>query len=232
MQMKEIAIASLMVLIIGTSAWALTPTGNYTITFERTGWSQSKVISVQPFPTPEPFYQVGGQAVNVYLNDEPPDGVADGWTWYVNALAVLGDPTLSLLGGSGDLTITITGLKFLESSQADFIPAITHLYYADSNQQAMWIPGWTPVGGMQQRSPIRPLDASEPDYAGYAPGYGMPYQDVGSDNLTFVLPDLYVPDGAIYELSFGAGFVPVPEPMVLTFLGFGLIVLRFKNRSH
>jgi hypothetical protein len=192
------------------------------LTFSRTGWSETKVIPVTSFPTPASFYQVGGQDVNVYLQPIQYDVNLYGFTWYVNAPAVLTDPANNkLLGGSGPLTITVSGMKFAEASDVAFQPDVTHIYYVgfvNGYYTPLHIPGDQPVspGAVQyQRTPIRPLDPGDPEFALYGPSYGTPYEDELASDVTFVLPDLFVPSGANWELSFGAGFVPVediPEP--------------------
>ncbi len=203
---------------------SLTPIGDYTLTLARDGWSETKTMSVQAFPTPQAFYQVGGQDVNVYLQDVGQYGIndqIDGFTWYVNAPAVQSDSSLSLLGGTGDLTITVEGLKFSQDPNVHFVPLVTHIYYVDSNSLKMNIPGHIPVSpGIDQiqRSPILPVTSGEPDYNPSDAYYGTPYQDNTSDNVTFVLPEMYVPSGAMWELSFGAGFVPAPEPTTMILL--------------
>lgn len=230
--MRESLCSIGLILCLCSAATALTPVGDYTLTFARNGWSETKTISVQPFPTPEPFYQVGGQDVNVYLQDVGQYGVndqIDGFTWYVNAPAVLGDPSFGLLGGDGDLTITVSGLKFTEDPYVDFAPLVTHVYYVDSDYLKMDIPGHIPVNpgiDQVQRSPVLPVSATEPDYNPSDPYYGTPYQDNTSGNVTFVLPEMYVPNGVLWELSFGAGFVPAPEPAMILLLLAGIAGLK------
>jgi hypothetical protein len=231
----------LMVLVVSLSSSyaSLTPVGSYDLTFARNGWSTTQTIPVTDFPTATPFYQVGGQDVNVYLQEVPCDvpNVCS-FTWYVNAPAVLADPDNNeFLGGTGPLTITVSGLKFVETNDVMFQPSITHIYYVGFVNGAftpMHIPGEeavSPGESQYQRSSIEPLTPADYDYTAFGESYGTPYEVTSSPDVTFVLPDMYVPNGEIWELSFGAGFMPnpnVPEPASLLILGLGL--LGFKRK--
>lgn len=228
----------------GTTLASLTPIGTYTIKFERTGWSEERTISVQPFPTAEAFYSVGGKDVNVYLEEvAQPEPDMYAFTWYVNAPAVLDDPTSNtLLGGTGPLTITVSDMTFAETPYVTFEPLVTHLYYVGydgSYYQVKDLPGDEPVypGSTQmQRSPVMPVGPAEPDYNPADPYYGTPYETAGVD-VSFVLPEMYVPSdvgGTVWELSFGAGFTAyiVPEPAVAMLLASGALwVLGFRRRQ-
>ncbi len=216
----------------------LTPIGTYTLTLERNGWSVSKELSVQPFPTAEPFYQVGGEDVNVYLQYVGQYGYSNqisGYTWYINAPAVLGDDSLTLLGGSGDLTVTVSDFTLAEDPHALLMPLVTHIYYDDNKYAPMDIPGSIPVapGDSQlQRSPIMPVGPTEADYNPSDPYYGTPYENHSAGKITAVLPDMYVPAGNMWEMSFGLGFASttVPEPSVVMLLLAGFAtVMRIKR---
>ncbi len=238
---KTVSLYLFIVMLVSIPAFAtIAPVGSYTITFERSGWSESKTINVQPFPTAESFYQVGGEDVNVYLQYVGQYGYGDeiaGYTWYVNAPAVLNDyNNLSLLGGTGDLTITISGLT-LDNPDAIFVPLVTHIYYVGFNGDyvALDIPGGEPVapGNDQiQRTPVMPVGPAEPGYNPSDPYYGTPYQDNAQPKLTFVLPEMYVPDSTtpIYELSFGAGFM-LPEPSIIILMMVGAIGFFRRRRK-
>lgn len=230
-------------ILAGPVSAELIPVGDYALTFERTGWSETRTISVQPFPAAESFYTVGGQDVNVYLQ---PLGDLHGpqfseFTWYVNAPAVLGNPgSLDLLGGTGPLSITIRNMTFLNTASPAIVfqPLITHIYYVGYNGAEyvpMDVPGSIPVspGSSQlQRSPVRPLAPADVDYAAYGPAYGTPYQTPAGVGTSFVLPEMYVPDGeAIWELSFGAAFTQVPEPSVIVLLMGGALTFGVRKRT-
>ncbi len=243
MRVKQ-SLCVLAILFVSIPAFAmLTPVGTYTLKFERTGWSYTKTMTVNlmegdPSDDAEPFYQVGGQDVNVYMQYVGQYGYGDtisGYTWYVNAPAVLDDPaSYSLLGGTGDLTITVSDFT-LDDPNAFFVPGVTHIYYVGFNGDyvPLDIPGAVPVspGSTQkQRTPIKPVESSEPGYNPSDPYYDTPYQDDSQPKLTFVLPEMYVPTGTpIYELSFGAGFM-VPEPSILALLTIGFIGFIKKRR--
>ncbi|NLX04669.1 MAG: PEP-CTERM sorting domain-containing protein [Phycisphaerae bacterium] len=229
---------------------------DYTLTFERQGWSESRLITAAPFPMSQPFYQVGGQDVDVYMEkiNVARPGIVSEYTWYVNAPAVRDDPdNLMLLGGSGPLTIRVSGMRFYDSENPskvyttnddlDFVPLVTHIYYVgfqNGEYIPMHLPGDIPVnpGSAQwQRSPVAPLiDGVDPEFATYGAAYGTPYQDYTQPGISFVLPDMYVPDNmgiALWELSFGAGFAitqDVPEPSVISLLVMGLTTAMFRRR--
>lgn len=231
--MRKLVFTCLVCLFLVTPSFAtLTPIGTYTLTFERNGWSESKVLSVQPFPTAESFYQVGGEDVNVYLQYVGQYGYGNqisGYTWYVNAPAVLGDDSLNLLGGTGDLTITVSDFTLAEDPNALFMPLVTHLYYVNDLYGPMDIPGSIPVSpgtDQLQRSPVLPVGPTEADYNPSNPYYGTPYEDFSSGKITAVLPDMYVPNGTMWELSFGLGFASIPEPSVILFLLAGFAAIK------
>ncbi len=253
-KLRLVVVCALSVLVgSGLAGGALVPVGDYELTLERTGWSATRTMNVQPFPTSEPFYTVGGQDVDVYLQDlgEVRPGISE-YTWYVNAPEVLNDPVnLGLLGGSGPLTISVSGMELFDTvtnmtytsdSNVMFIPQVTHIYYVgyDDSYEVMHLPGEIPVNtgiSQMQRSPVRPLDpiTEAVDFAVYGSAYGTAYQDTSLGEISFVLPDMYVPDSvpdvAIWELSFGAGFVTiVPEPSVIMLLLLGGVFLRIRRK--
>ncbi len=243
-RVKE-SLCVLAVLALCVPAWAkITPIGSYTLKFERTGWSVSKTMIVNLMEgdtsdDAEPFYQVGGQDVNVYLEYVGQYGlgnVISGYTWYVNAPAVLDDPaSYTLLGGTGDLSITVSDFT-LDEANAFFVSSVTHIYYVGFNGDyvALDIPGSVPVtpgSDQKQRTPVKPVESAEPGYNPSDPYYDTPYQDDSQPKLTFVLPEMYVPTGtSIYELSFGAGFM-TPEPSILALLAAGFIGLFRRKRK-
>jgi len=240
MRMRLFCLSALVLALGVTASASIIPIGSYQLTFSRTGWSETKTIPVMPFPQPAAFYQVGEQDVNVYLHPVAnPEPNIYAFTWYVNAPAALTDPSATLLGGSGPLTITVSGLKFQDvSDDVIFQPDVTHIYYvgySNGYYVKQFVPGYTDVDpgtNQWQRSPIRPLQPGDPDYAAYGSSYGTPYEVTTSPDVTFVLPDLYVPNGANWELSFGAGFTvtETPEPISLAVLGLGSLAMGLKRK--
>ena len=245
---------SVIAVLAGPAYGALVPVGTYDIEFSRTGWSEARTISVQAFPTPEAFYSVGGQDVNVYMEEvAQPEPTIWAYTWYVNAPAVLSDPTTNtLLGGTGDLTITVSNMSILDTStgithtdttHVHFEPLVTHIYYVgygtDGYFKVKDIPGGSPVSpGIDQiqRTPIQPVVPGEPDYNPADPYYGAAHAGGAGTGISFVLPDMYVPSdvgGTVWELSFGAGFsiAEAPEPSVITLLLCGIVPLVARRRK-
>jgi hypothetical protein len=239
--MKRVCVYSLglLVALAGLANAALTPVqgSNYTITFERTGWSATLLMMVPVTATwdqtPTGGLMTPSLASMTYMQDlgtiynRP--GVLDEITWYVNSPQTLAEnSTDALLPGTGPLTIRVEGLQFTNTSSdlIAFLPGVTHIYYVDVNYDPMALPDDEPVnpGTIQrQQSPIVPLTPAAADYAVYGSAYGMPVQisPYSTTSVSFELPALYVPDDMgqerIWELSFGAGFgtVIVPEPMTL-----------------
>ena len=241
--------------LAGVASAASQPGGNYTLTFERDGWSVSKTIPVT-FMIPgdasiyEEFYETGYKTARVFLEEvESPEPDVHSFTWYVTAPLALVDDRYELLGGTGPLTITVSGLAFDHHTDVVFHPEVTHIYYVGWNGADYLpkdIPGSIPVDPgetLVQRSPLRPLDPTEADYDPSNPDnpfYGTPYEDFSGPDVTFVLPDMYVPGsdgGRVWELSFGAGFALLPEPTTFLFVGLGLVPLvrrcrRRRDRSY
>lgn len=246
--MKRSIVAALLALSFSLEAGAtLTPVGSYTLTFSRKGWSVSQTIPVSMMtPTKAngvDFYNVNGKMTQAYMESiaMPGDPSSQRFTWYVNSPAVKNDLAKgSLLQGTGPLTITISHLNFagLSPDEVVFLPQVTHVYYVNYNAAGyspLALPGGIDVdpGDTQiQRSPIRPLDEDEPGW-GIFPNnaYGYPCSFSDDTGLTVILPNLYVPYGANWEVSFGMGFEGVssiPEPITLLTLCLGFFAVRKK----
>jgi hypothetical protein len=248
LNMKKSFVVALFALGLSLEASAtLTPVGSYTITFTRGNWSQSKTIPVSMMTSTASngvdFYNVNGKMTQVYMQsiDMAGDPTSQRYTWYVNSPAVKDDPLAGrLLQGSGPLTITISDLNFIgmRPDEVQFLPKVTHVYYvgySDGYFQPQTIPGEIPVSpgeAQKQRSPILPLSMTEPDRLIYKSDcYGTPYSTTNASGMTIVLPDLYVPTGGNWEVSFGMGFegIPnIPEPMTLLTLCLGFFGIRKK----
>jgi hypothetical protein len=239
--MKKSFIALLLLGIALDASAALTPIGSYTITFSRgNSWSETQNIPVNIMTgtnkTGEDFYgvTVNGVTKQTQVYMQPTDGIPGAYTWYVNSPAAKDDPYAGrLLQGSGPLTITISNLKFdgYDIDEVVFLPKVTHVYYvgySDGAYQPQYIPGAIPVAdpykSQFQRTPIEPIPGS-----GF---YGTPYSTETPTGLTVTLPDLFVPVGGNWEVSFGMGFeaIPnVPEPATLLTLCLGIFAFRKKS---
>jgi hypothetical protein len=238
----------------------LTPTGNYTITLTRGTWTRTFNV-VGDNPSISTDYINGSKTVigsthGLTMSVEKEiqqDTDISAYCYYIDWTnnTYPGNPdNPDILGGSGDLTITISGLKFAETDATNvyFSKDVTHIYYLcaygknDINgNPIMDIPGSintnksNPLDGVYVRTPIRPVNSSEEDYSATDGYYGTPsyYRDWDSSDecyLSITLPDLVVPSGANYEVSFGLGFSsPVPEPLTLTLLSLGVVGLMRKK---
>lgn len=246
--MKRSIVAALLALSFSLEAGAtLTPVGSYTITFSQGTWRESRTIPVSMMtPTQNngvDFYNVNGKMTQVYMESiaMPGDPSSQRFTWYVNSPAVRDDLAKGrLLHSLEPLTITISNLNFagLDPDEVVFLPDVTHVYYVRYSARGyspLSLPGGIDVnpGDTQiQRSPIRPLDEDEEDWdILQSDCYGSPRSFSSASGQTIVLPNLYVPAGANWEVSFGMGFEGVssiPEPITLLTLCLGFFAVRKK----
>jgi hypothetical protein len=252
MKKRIVCLFLLLIGLSGLSASAtLTPTGTYSITLAQkdsmgyTTWWDTVVVDLTGKTIDSSRTLVATQnGLNYYMQQVAnPTPEIYAFTWYIQPV-IDGNPILG--GNLGDkLTVSVTGMHFVEPTPDQtviFQKDVTHIYYmtyiGNGNCLQVAVPGKSltdpyDTEPIWQRSPVAPLSTPDPDFPEAGSAYGTPYL-VWVDGTSFVLPDMWTPTtlatAVTHELSFGAGFTVVPEPITFVLLSLGVVGLVHKKR--
>ncbi len=218
----------------------LTPTGTYDIRISLSDgsgtefWSRELLNCGTNLTQAYNYYTEGSNQITLRMN-YPGGGGSDTiapFDWFIDANDIM-VPEDILGNNRGKLKITVSNLKFQESTSIMMQPAVTHLYYVGNDNGwmvARSIPGDVHIvspasaSWILERTGVRPLSPGDLGYDVFGPSYGTPtWSNSPVNGMTFEFPDLYVTPSQISQIAFGAGFSVVPEPACLAFLALGAI---------